>query len=255
MRKEKRHSFIVYTEYREFIEELDDSETAELFRAIMSYADGEGMPEFSDRHIKAVFRMIANQMDRDTDKYNDICKKRSEAGKKGVAAKRAKSGKTKQSSANQADNYNEDEDENEAEDEIEAEDENDNENFNDAANHADDPCFEGVCAEQQDENFRLFIEAYPKRTAVKEAYTVWKKLAPDDELTRQMIAALEAQKKCSQWYEDNGRYIPKPANWLRGRRWEDRVAPVPASAMIRAMEPFENRRDYSDILNHALGSS
>lgn len=82
--------------------------------------------------------------------------------------------------------------------EIEAEDENDNENFNDAANHADDSCFEGVCAEQLEKNFRVFIEAYPKRTAVKEAYTVWKKLAPDDELTRQMIAALEAQKKCSQ---------------------------------------------------------
>lgn len=106
-------------------------------------------------------------------------------------------------------------------------------------------------SQDEDENFRLFIEAYPKRAAVKEAYVVWKKIAPDNELAKRMVAAVNAQKSCSQWQEDNGRYIPKPANWLRGRRWEDKV--IPTSAMASAMAPFEDRRDYSDVLNQAMG--
>lgn len=245
MRNEKRHSFILYTEYREFIEDLDDRETAELFRAVMCYADGGEVSEFSDRHIRSVFKMIAKQMDRDTDKYNDICQKRREAGKKSAEARKAKAAKAEHRSANPTDNYNEDE----AEDENEAE--NENEDFDEADNDADAPCSEGVCAEKQEENFRLFIEAYPKRTAVKEAYIVWKKIAPDDELTRRMIAAVNVQKSCSQWQEDNGRYIPKPANWLRGQRWED--VPAGASVSESVVTSFEGRRDYSDILSQALG--
>ena len=38
-----------------------------------------------------------------------------------------------------------------------------------------------------------------------------------------MIAAIEAQKASEQWTREGGRYIPNPATWLNGGRWEDEM--------------------------------
>ena len=32
---------------------------------------------------------------------------------------------------------------------------------------------------------------------------------------------MEAQSHSEQWLKDEGRYIPHPATWINGRRWED----------------------------------
>lgn len=36
-----------------------------------------------------------------------------------------------------------------------------------------------------------------------------------------MAAALERDKRSRDWQRDDGAYIPYPASWLNGRRWED----------------------------------
>ena len=36
-----------------------------------------------------------------------------------------------------------------------------------------------------------------------------------------MIGAVEVQLKSRDWTKDGGAYIPLPATWIRGRRWED----------------------------------
>lgn len=90
MQTEKRKSFVVYTDYAELFDELTDLETAEIFKAMLKYASGEKVPEFSDKHVKVIFRIIKNQMDRDNEKYVEICRKRREAGKKGAEAKSIK---------------------------------------------------------------------------------------------------------------------------------------------------------------------
>lgn len=41
-----------------------------------------------------------------------------------------------------------------------------------------------------------------------------------------MLKAIEVQKKSDQWQRDNGQYIPYPATWLNGRRWEDEIQPI-----------------------------
>ena len=40
-------------------------------------------------------------------------------------------------------------------------------------------------------------------------------------MQEQMGKALEVQKQSQQWRKDGGQYIPMPATWLNGRRWED----------------------------------
>lgn len=76
------------------------------------------------------------------------------------------------------------------------------------------------------ESFEKFWSAYPKKTAKQQALKVWEKLRPDEELTARILTSLERQKKSVQWTKDNGQFIPYPATWLNGRRWEDETTEV-----------------------------
>ena len=69
--------------------------------------------------------------------------------------------------------------------------------------------------------FDLFWRSYPRKVKKAEARKAFMKLAPDDALFARMTAALEQQKRCAQWTEDGGKYIPHPATWINGERWED----------------------------------
>lgn len=67
--------------------------------------------------------------------------------------------------------------------------------------------------------FERFWEAYPKKTAKLQAEKAFIKLDVDDGLLDMMLTALE--KQSSQWQQMQ--YIPYPATWLNGRRWEDEL--------------------------------
>ncbi len=71
------------------------------------------------------------------------------------------------------------------------------------------------------ERFEIFWQAYPKKTAKQAALKAWNKLKPDEELLKTILNALEIQKKSVQWHKEGGQYIPYPATWINGRRWED----------------------------------
>lgn len=241
MQTEKRKSFIIYTDYSDFLQDLDNDEVAEIFRAMLNYAAGGEPAEFSDRHVRAVFRMIRNQMDRDNEKYIDICRKRREAGKKSAesrrSAKSANAEAAEQISANSTDNDNENV--------TDTENETDNENVTDTENDNEKNlscAFSTHALNTQDKNFEKFAQVYPRRANMDSALKEWKKLAPDEKLTERIVSAVNAAKKSSQWTEDGGRYIPFPAKWLREKRWEE-CDNMQESAV----------RDYSKILDQALG--
>lgn len=69
--------------------------------------------------------------------------------------------------------------------------------------------------------FDRFWAAYPRKVGKKRAQQAWKKLAPDMSLCRVMSKALAKQKQSGDWTRENGRFIPHPATWINGRRWED----------------------------------
>jgi hypothetical protein len=76
--------------------------------------------------------------------------------------------------------------------------------------------------------FTSFWREYPWQTDREAAWLVWQRLAPDDALVTEILAAVAAQKTWPPWQQDHGRYIPKPANWLTRRGWEDqRVGIIP----------------------------
>lgn len=79
----------------------------------------------------------------------------------------------------------------------------------------------------EDELFDQFWQAYPKRVAKKPARRAWDKLHVDTDLLAKILAALAWQKRTDDWQRDGGRYIPNPATWLNGGRWEDEHKSVP----------------------------
>lgn len=72
-----------------------------------------------------------------------------------------------------------------------------------------------------DEGFEAFWQSYPRHADRPGAEKVWRSLAPDAGLQRQIVEALQWQSLQPRWHEEGGRFVPFPAKWLRGRRWED----------------------------------
>lgn len=73
------------------------------------------------------------------------------------------------------------------------------------------------------DGFRIFYEAYPRHVGKGKAMEAWIKLNPDGELQKIIMDAIEKQKNTEQWKKNKGQYIPYPATWLNGKRWEDEV--------------------------------
>lgn len=95
-----------------------------------------------------------------------------------------------------------------------------------------------------DEDFNRFWQLYPKKADKQKALKAWKKLKPDRELQSVMLAVLGCQKQSVQWLKDNGQFIPYPATWLNGRRWEDMqeqvLRPAPPKCEYDPDNPYAN---------------
>lgn len=71
---------------------------------------------------------------------------------------------------------------------------------------------------KREANFELFWEAYPRKEGKKDAHTAFTHVKAPIEV---LLSAIEKQKTTQQWKSDKGRFIPLPATWLRGERWND----------------------------------
>ena len=72
-------------------------------------------------------------------------------------------------------------------------------------------------------SFDDFWEVYPRKVAKAKAKSIWLKLKPSQELTQQIIKAVQTLTQTEQWLKDDGKFIPYPATWLNHRRWEDEL--------------------------------
>jgi hypothetical protein len=72
-------------------------------------------------------------------------------------------------------------------------------------------------------DFETFWQNWPKRIAKADARKAWaqtKDVRPD---IAKLLLAVKAQCKTESWLKDGGKYIPHPATWLRGERWDDEL--------------------------------
>lgn len=73
------------------------------------------------------------------------------------------------------------------------------------------------------EMFEIFWKEYPKKTAKADAIKAWGKINPDDSLFQIIMESLIKSKASKNWTKNNGEFIPYPATWLNGKRWEDEI--------------------------------
>ena len=69
--------------------------------------------------------------------------------------------------------------------------------------------------------FDEFWSAYPRKVSKPQALKAWRKLSPDTQALQAILAGIERDRRSEQWLRDGGQFIPHPATWLNGRRWED----------------------------------
>ncbi len=79
------------------------------------------------------------------------------------------------------------------------------------------------------EGFERFYKLYPRKQKRPAAESAWKKLAPNADLQQQILTALAKQATSIDWLKSGGQFIPHPASWLNGKRWEDEVISAGAS--------------------------
>lgn len=107
MSKEQR-GFIVYGDIQDVLTELDDQQTAQLFRGMVDYFVSGKDPKFTGV-LKFVFIPIKQQMDRNADKYEKKCEKmRENANKRWNNAIASKSNQLDANDANTNTNTNTD---------------------------------------------------------------------------------------------------------------------------------------------------
>ena len=77
-----RKTFILYSNYAEKFADLTDEQMGKLFKAILAYQNDESV-EFTDPLLKLAWRVVSLDLKANDEKYEAICQRRSEAGKKG----------------------------------------------------------------------------------------------------------------------------------------------------------------------------
>lgn len=85
-------------------------------------------------------------------------------------------------------------------------------------NHSEEPIKEPI--DRLDSDFEMFYAIYPRREAKADARRAWHKLQPNEELRHCISADLP------RFREKERQFVPLPATYLRGRRWEDERAVV-----------------------------
>lgn len=77
------------------------------------------------------------------------------------------------------------------------------------------------------ETFIQFWAEYPRKVAKPDAERAWLKLKPGPDLLGVILSGLRRQRGSREWSSDGGKFIPHPATWINGRRWEDEGTKAP----------------------------
>ena len=79
------NTMIIFTSYGEKFKRLTDEEFGMLVRAMIDYQLNGTIPAFDNFNVSLSFDVVKADLDAVNSKYEEVCRKRSEAGKKGGA--------------------------------------------------------------------------------------------------------------------------------------------------------------------------
>lgn len=213
-------SFLMYKDWEEFFSSLTDAQAGKAIKAAFAFVARAEEPGFKDA-LHYIFLMMKNAFERDGMKWEQKCNRNAENIRKRWNKNNTNVYEHIPTDTNYTDKDKEKDKDKDKEKEI------DIDNIPPISPKGDEP----VVKTEKDsfsESFNDFWKAYPKKVSKISALKAWNKLKPDDNLVREILSALEQQKKSAQWQKDDGQFIPYPATWLNGRRWEDEQQAAPS---------------------------
>lgn len=96
-------------------------------------------------------------------------------------------------------------------------------------------------------DFEQFWLIFPRKVAKADARKAWKQtegIRPDMDI---LLSKLKLQTMHEDWQRDGGRYIPYPASWLRGERWEDMLTiELPKLPTARRPDKYDKANEAFD---------
>ena len=85
----KPKGFFTYFHLYNVIDKLTDAQAGRLYKALMRYGDTGELTDFSDDlALDMAYTLMRGEIDVNFERYQEICEKRSEAGKKGGRPKK-----------------------------------------------------------------------------------------------------------------------------------------------------------------------
>ena len=98
--------------------------------------------------------------------------------------------------------------------------------------------------------FDRFWDAYPRKVKKPEARAAFQSVSVSLDV---LLQALTRQKATSQWQEEDGRFVPYPASWLKNRRWEDDISQQ-GTVIPRGCGPMKQVEygDLAKLMNNGL---
>lgn len=202
-------------------QDLTAEEKGNLIDAVVSYASGEEYEHLLIGGTKIAFRFLQGQVDRN----NAISDVRS----------KARSGKTEETESNNNKKEQNTTNENKTE-----------QNESKSIRERDRDRYKEKEKELND-RFDRFWAAYPRKVAKENARKAFLKINPNEEMMDVILRELERQKNSLQWTKDNGQFIPHPATWLNGKRYEDEAPVVKGNAA----QNYE-QRDYQVVQDEVV---
>lgn len=220
---EGKKSFIIYTSWKRWLDGLNLEQKGKWLDWMLSYTNDEN-PQFpSDQAVMIACMMAQDTLKRDLKKYEAKVERIKSARNQNPNNNKELLGNNNQtdismkSVRNQCDigcvNVND----------------NVNVNVNDNVlskdNKLNDRDINISCAkeEKNESIFESFWEVYPRKIGKEKCRNWFKSHKPKENFVKQMIEAVEQQKKSKQWSDPQ--YIPHPYTWLNQGRWEDELTP------------------------------
>ncbi len=198
--------FTMLPSYYEALRPLPDEERLQMYDAVLDYAFTGKEPENLSPILNGYFILLRPNIDNSVKNYSASVTN----GRKGGRPRK----KTQTEPNENPEETQQKPSHNPAETQTEPRGNREKEKEREKENHPKSPTGDKGLFEQ-------FWQAYPKKVSKAEAVKAFKKLKVDEALLDEMLAALDWQRLSDIWTRDGGKYVPYPATWLNGRRWED----------------------------------
>lgn len=217
MSNTEQPGFVLYNSYAEQFAMLSLEDRGALITALFEYQIESEIPSGLSPAAMMAFSFIKMDLDKNAQKYQERCEKNRSNGSKGGRPKN----QTVLEETQKTERFSE-----------KPKKPNINENKKEKENINTIITPPTPSKGETEERFADFWQAYPRKEAKEKARQAFKKLKADEDLLLKMLTAIEIQKQSDQWTKDDGRFIPLPATWLNGRRWEDEVKPPTSGNMF-----------------------